>query len=251
VIDEKINDLLKSNAESNNQKGTVIYLIKNFGFRVGTSESEEIDVDGEDKGEKVVGATTLMVENIKPKSGNKIDLRFFGKDSQLYENTLDVSSEIYQNILKFMKNKNPKDQLFHLIDASSVNNYLKSIDRDFTAKVFRTRLASSTMYEGLQKFLNYKKNATDEQKIADFNLVNRDVAIKLNHKKGITEAQKESIKKEEKKIKEMKQKLKELKDEEAKKDKIKKLQDSFNWSIANALQFELLEFPKRLILISF
>ena len=226
IIDEKINSLLKSNADSNKQKGTVIYLIKNFGFRVGTSESEEIDVEGEDKGEKVVGATTLMVENIKPKGGNKIDLRFFGKDSQLYENTLDVSAEIYQNIVKFMENKKPKDQLFNLIDATSVNNYLKSIDRDFTAKVFRTRLASSTMYEGLKKFLNYKKNATDEQKVADFNLVNRDVAIKLNHKKGITEAQKESIKKEEKKIKELKKKLKELKDEDAKKEKIKKLQDS-------------------------
>ena len=226
VIDEKIDSLLKSNAESNNQKGTVIYLIKNFGFRVGTSESEEIDVEGEDKGEKVVGATTLMVENIKPIAGNKINLRFFGKDSQLYENTLDVSAEIYQNILKFIKNKKPKDKVFHLIDATSVNNYLKSIDRDFTAKVFRTRLASSTMYKGLQKFLKYKKNATDEQKVADFNIVNRDVAIKLNHKKGITEAQKESIKKDEKNIKELKQKLKELKDEEAKKEKIKKLQDS-------------------------
>ena len=41
------------------------------------------------------------------------------------------------------------------------------------------------MYEGLQKFLKYKKNATDEQKVADFNLVNRDVAIKLNHKKAV------------------------------------------------------------------
>lgn len=228
IIDNKINTLLKKDNMIDRQMGTVIYLIKNFGFRVGTEESDEQEGD-EGGGEKVVGATTLEVRNIKPLDDNQIDLRFFGKDSQLYENTLEVSPEIYKNIVDFTKGKKDTAQLFDKVSASDVNSYLKSIDRDFTAKVFRTRLASKTMFDGLQNFLDYKKGATDEEKIADFNTVNKDVAIKLNHKKGITEANKLSLKNDKAKIDIAKSKLKELEEklEETDKDeKRKKIKES-------------------------
>jgi DNA topoisomerase-1 len=221
-VEKRMDKLLESSSKRDRQIGTIVYLIKNYGLRAGSADTED---GGEDKTEKVVGASTLMVQNVIPdeeeESGeHKVELSFVGKDSVYFNNTIDVSDIVYENIKEFMKGKKPSEKLFDLVDANEVNKYLKSIDRDFTAKVFRTRLASSIMYEGLKQFTKYKKNATDEEKVADFNSVNRDVALRLNHKKGITDAQKQSVEKEKEKIKELKQKLKE-EENENKKQKLK------------------------------
>lgn len=222
-IEERINKLLTSDSKRERQIGTIMYLIKNYGLRAGSTETED---GGEDKTEKVVGASTLMIQNVIPDDEEaedgmrKIDLKFYGKDSVYFDNTIEVNDIVYNNILEFLKNKKPTDKLFDLTDANEVNKYLKMIDRDFSAKVFRTRLASSIMYNGLKEITDYPKNATDEKKIADFNEINRRVALKLNHRKGITEAQEKSVEKDEEKLKELKQKIKE-EDKKEKKQKLK------------------------------
>lgn len=221
IIDEHIEHLLKSKSVKDNQIGCALYLIKEYGIRVG-NECEEDECDTK---EKVVGATTLMIQNVScqdPEDGFHIDLSFKGKDSVSYDNTLEVSEEVYKKIKSFMKGKSDDDKLFDKITSSDVNKYLKSIDKDFSAKVFRTRLASSIMHEGLQK-LEYNNKATDQQKIDDFDKVNLQVAIKLNHKKGLTDAAKEKFKKDKEKLNELKAKVKDEKD----KDKKKKLQDEY------------------------
>ena len=215
VVDKRINDLLKGKSKDN-QTGCALYLIKEYGIRVGNECEDDCE-----SSEKVVGATTLMVQNVKCKKVKNeyhVELSFKGKDSVSYDNTLVVKKEVYDHIASFLTNKKGTDNVFHEITSNDINKYLKSIDKDFSAKVFRTRLASSMMYEGLNQ-LEYD-DESDEQKIADFNKVNRLVAIKLNHKKGHTDSVKERLKKDQEKIEELKEKCN-LEKDEKKKTKIK------------------------------
>ena len=217
IIDQKINDLLKSKSVKENQIGCCIYLIKEYGLRIGNENEDDTSC----KTEKVVGASTLLKKNVKcEKVGEEyhVILDFKGKDSVLYNNTLIVDRLFYDHIVKSSKHKDEK--LFDQISSADVNRYLKSIDRDFSAKVFRTRLASHIMYEGLNK-LKYDDDTPDEQKLADFNRVNRDVAIKLNHKKGIEENTLLKLKEEEENLKKIEKEMKSEKDKK-KKDKLKK-----------------------------
>jgi hypothetical protein len=69
------------------------------------------------------------------------------------------------------------------------------------------------MHEGLNEFVEYDEDATDEEKIADFNSVNRRVAVQLNHKKGLTEAVKARLQKDREAIDGLKRELRGLKKE--------------------------------------
>jgi DNA topoisomerase-1 len=221
VIIEKIDKLLKSDSLKDRQIGVIVYLVMNFGIRIGTEKDDKED-SNDDSEEKVVGATTLMVNNIilnDENMNNKIDLRFYGKDSVLYDNTIHVDPIVYKNIQEFIRNKGSTSLVFDKVSASDVNNYLKGIDRDFSAKVFRTRLASNMMHNGLKQY-DLGEDATDDEKINFFTKVNKDIAIKLNHKKGITDAQKNSLKKDQDELDELNKKFK--------KDKDKKLKDKIN-----------------------
>jgi DNA topoisomerase-1 len=113
---------------------------------------------------------------------------------------------------RFVEDKEDDDCVFDQITSADVNKYLKSIDVDFSAKVFRTRLASSIMHEGLNEF-EYDEDATDEEKIADFNSINRRVAVQLNHKKGLTDAVKARLQKDREAIDGSKKELRGLKKE--------------------------------------
>lgn len=221
VVDKHIERLLKSKSVKDNQIGCALYLIKEYGIRVGN----ECEDDQCDSSEKVVGATTLMVQNVTCKMDPgkgiyQLELSFKGKDSVSYDNTLDVSKDVYDHMVKYTKKtKKSDDSVFDEITSGDVNKYLKSIDKDFSAKVFRTRLASSIMYNGLQD-LDVDDESTEEEKIAGFNEVNRRVAIKLNHKKGLTDAAKEKLKKDQEKIDELKKKMKD-EENKTKKEKLK------------------------------
>jgi len=219
VILEKIDKLLKSDSLKNRQIGVIVYLVMNFGIRIGTEKEDKEDKNDDSSEEKVVGATTLMVNNMILNDDNKIDLRFYGKDSVLYDNTIQVQPIVYKNIQEFVRNKSPVSLVFDNVSASDVNNYLKGIDRDFSAKVFRTRLASNMMYHGLKQY-DLGENASDDEKLNFFTKVNKDIAVKLNHKKGITDAQKNSLKKDQDELDELKKKFKKDKDDKLK-EKIK------------------------------
>ena len=227
-VDRRIETLLHSKSGKNKQIGCALYFIKEYGIRVGNDCEEEEKCDST---EPVVGATTLMVQNVKcnevkeGKSSKKyyIDLSFKGKDSVLFNNTLEVSDRVYELMEKFVDGKKGKDKVFDLISSNDVNTYLKSIDKDFSAKVFRTRLASSIMHDGLKRLMaKYEdEEVDDKQKKRDFEEVNLEVALKLNHKKTLTDKAKESFKKELEKLKEIKQKAKDEKDLK-KREKLKK-----------------------------
>jgi DNA topoisomerase-1 len=92
-------------------------LIDRLALRVGNEK-------GEDEAD-TVGCCSLRVEHLTFEPDNKITLDFLGKDSMRYENTVEVDKIVYDNLLKFTKNKNPDNDLFDRINASRLNDYLK------------------------------------------------------------------------------------------------------------------------------
>ena len=106
---------------------------------------------------------------------------------------------------KFVKNKKKSDKLFDKITACDINSYLKTFDKDLTAKVFRTRLASNLMYKELQeqeKTLN--KKSTDMQKKKVFDFANSSIARVLNHQRSISKKAEDTVLKYEQDLKELK-----------------------------------------------
>jgi len=91
------------------------------------------------------------VEHLKIEEEDKITLDFLGKDSMRYFNTVNVDCKVHENIRRFIKGKNKGDDLFDLINASKLNDYLKSLMDGLSAKVFRTFNASITLQKGLNK----------------------------------------------------------------------------------------------------
>lgn len=103
---------------------------------------------GNEKGDDeadTVGCCSLRVEHIAFEEDNKITLDFLGKDSIRYHSTVEVEPIVYKNLKKFTHGKNKDDDLFDRINASRLNEYLKEIMEDLSAKVFRTYNASITL----------------------------------------------------------------------------------------------------------
>jgi DNA topoisomerase-1 len=107
-IEKRISSLLKSKDSKENQIGCVLYLIKEYGLRVGNEKED--DEDDDDKSEKVVGATTLLVQHVCCKIDNashNLVLSFKGKDSVSYDGMISVSEAVYKHVEKFLKGKKP------------------------------------------------------------------------------------------------------------------------------------------------
>ena len=198
VRDQYQRDILCSSL-INRQLGTVLYLIDNYGIRAGGEKDT-------DKSADTVGASTLKVSDVKLKPPHTIVFDFLGKDSVRFNKEILVPDTIYKNFAEFLRGKSKTSQLFDKISATDINNYLKTFDKDFTAKVFRTRLASEVMYAGLHRKL--KKSATDVEKKTFFVLANTDVANLLNHKRTISKKAQETVEKKKEELKELKKELK-------------------------------------------
>lgn len=200
-IREKYEKDLKNTSTPVRQLATVLYLIDHFGIRPGGASSQEVGV---------VGASTLMVQNVKPTEG-KLHLDFLGKDSVRYKRDLYVSPEVSANITLFQKGKNPGSQLFN-ISADDVNKYIQTINPLYSAKKFRTRLASSLMEAELKK-IKVPKNATDDKKKFLLDQANVQVALALNHMKTVSKAHSTMMSKIRDKIKKYKTELVDLRDQ--------------------------------------
>ena len=134
---------MDSNNAEDIQLGLATYFIDKLALRVGNEK-------GEDEAD-TVGCCSLRVEHITLTEQNKITFDFLGKDSMRYFNTVDVTPKVYELMKKQMLKKQPKDELFHLINASRLNDYLKTHMNDLSAKVFRTYNASITLQNQLSK----------------------------------------------------------------------------------------------------
>ena len=178
---EKVRSVYRKNINSSDKTSrqlvTVIWLVDQYGIRMG-GEKGELEA-------KTYGASTLMVKHIEFKGGDKIHLDFLGKDSIRYNKTLTVDPKVYKSLKDFVKGKSKSAALFELVNASAINCYLKTFDKGLKGKVFRTRLGSTLMYDALSK-TKIKKSATVAEKKKAFVNANIVVATALNHQKTVS-----------------------------------------------------------------
>ena len=191
-LKKKINEIRKDyesqlTNDDNKQKqlATALYFIDNLALRVGGKKDSKEEAD-------TVGVTSLRVEHVNLLEHNSIKLDFLGKDSVRYCKKINVIDKVFNNLKEFTKNKSKKDELFDLITASSLNDYLNSFLKGLTAKVWRTYNASHLFQKELDKLISNKQleifNETDERLnffISIFNQANAEVALLCNHQKSI------------------------------------------------------------------
>jgi len=203
-IREKYESELVSDDLKIRQLSTALYFIDTMALRVGGKKDSKEEAD-------TVGVTSLRVEHITLQDNNTIKLDFLGKDSVRFCKKVNVLSNIYTNLENFMKDKNKKDDLFNLINSSSMNEYLNSFMDGLTAKVWRTYNASLVFQKELDKIKEEKISFMDiEEKlnylISMFNQANTTVALLCNHQKGVNKSNDDLIDKLNDKIKELKKK---------------------------------------------
>ena len=103
---------------------------------------------GNEKGKDeadTVGCCSLRCEHVRFDGDNKVTFDFLGKDSMRYLNTVEVEPIVYQLLEKFTLAKAPTEDIFEMVNASKLNDHLKEIMDDLSAKVFRTYNASFTL----------------------------------------------------------------------------------------------------------
>ena len=208
-IREDYTTQLSDTNDKNKQLATALYFIDNLALRVGGHKDTKEAAD-------TVGITSLRVEHITLLEDNNIKLDFLGKDSIRYCKKIKVDDKVYINLTNFITNKNKKDDLFDLINANMINEYLNNFMNDLTAKVWRTYNASYLFQKELDKIKEeHIKNIDPNEKInyliAIFHQANASVAILCNHQKNVNYSADNTINKINDTIKNFKNKKKILK----------------------------------------
>lgn len=222
---------LKSKDKMKRQMACAIYLIDRLALRAG-HEKEEDEAD-------TVGCCTLKVSNvemldIEEDNKHKVKFDFLGKDSIRYENVAEVDELVYHNMKAFSqknaanKPKKPDDLIFDAMGANDINQLFKCYMPGLSAKVFRTYNASITLAELLKKGTsansNYFAKAVEEKK-ADYDRANKEVAILCNHQRSVPKGHAGSMEKLNEKLKALLEEVKSLK-EDFKKAKDGELEDA-------------------------
>jgi len=193
------------------QKSVAVYLIDRLALRVGNEKNTDEEAD-------TVGCCSLRVEHVKMDAGeNMLHLNFLGKDSIEYDNTNPIDEVVYKKILKFMKGKQPHEELFDKVAPDDLNDYFKSVMEGLSAKVFRTYNASITLCSELGKT---DREVTDEKRAKEgdvnalcsyYAIANKNVAILCNHQKAASASHGTMMAKMDEKIAKIQQELKEAK----------------------------------------
>lgn len=191
-------DLSSSKSEIR-QLATAVYLLDVIAIRPGTEKDEAKEAG-------TLGLTTLKCSNIKFDKDNHITIDFIGKSSIQFTKTFKVEQTVYENLQKLCKGKGKSSEIFPNVDSTSLNDYLKTLLPNLTAKVFRTYKASSILQQQLSENIPDPDDATHEKKLV-YDRVNIEVAKALNHKK-MGGGSSERVEKLKEKIKEGKEKKK-------------------------------------------
>jgi DNA topoisomerase I len=154
----------------------ILYLIDNLGLRIGNENNDKVD-----------GATTLKVENVKPMNDrNLVRINFIGKDSIEYDNQLSCSEEFIKTIRRLSTGKSPSEPLFPNVNPKTVNQYLQSFHPCLTAKTFRTYNATQRFKDAIYRYRSKEvisgRNYSEDF-VAWFKKCATEVAVFCNHKK--------------------------------------------------------------------
>ena len=180
---------LDSKDERVRQIATVCYLIDTMGMRVG-DEKDEDEAD-------TVGASTLRVEHVKLK-GTLAEFDFLGKDSVAWTKSEIIPPSVARNLGEFTASKHPDEEIFHNVNSGQVNQYLSSIVRGATAKVFRTYHATARAKEVLSS--KDMQSADDLDKLYHIKEANLQAAIFCNHQRTPPKTWEESLRKKREKL---------------------------------------------------
>mgnify|MGYP001826072233 CR=1 FL=1 len=189
-VREQIQRDLSHPGEKERMIATACYLIDALCLRVGDEkDSDEADT---------VGATTLRPEHVilHPEEGTA-EFRFLGKDSVLWNKTLELPPQVQANLNELLSNARPSassansdeshptrdlPQIFPDISSRDVNAYLSDILPVLTAKVFRTHHATIVVRDSLQDS-GVQAGDPEYIKWETANLANLEAAVLCNHTK--------------------------------------------------------------------
>ncbi|CAB4061455.1 TOP1 [Lepeophtheirus salmonis] len=178
------------------QRSVALYFIDKLALRAG-NEKDEDQAD-------TVGCCSLRVEHITlhtVKDGKDycVEFDFLGKDSIRYHNIVPVEKRVFKNVQLFMENKRGEDDLFDRLNTTILNEYLNSLMKGLTAKVFRTFNASFTLQDQLEELTEADDNVP--AKMLSYNRANRKVAILCNHQRAAPKTHDKSMQNLQDKIK--------------------------------------------------
>ena len=180
---------LDSKDETARQTATVCYLIDTMGMRVG-DEKDEDEAD-------TVGASTLRVEHVKLE-GNRAQFDFLGKDSVAWSKAEVVPPSVARNLTEFTRGKRPEEEIFHNVSSGLVNQYLSSIVKGASAKVFRTYHATARAREVLAS--KDLRETEDLDKLYHAKEANLQAAIFCNHQRTPPKTWEETLRKKKEKL---------------------------------------------------
>lgn len=207
------------------QCGVASWLIQNTGIRVGSEKNLEIFAD-------TVGMSTLKLKHISLIDKNysdkyHISFDFLGKDSIRYINKIEIPYYVFKSLKSIIKNKKMEDEVFDLITADDINEFLSGCLPCVTAKLFRTAIASKLLVDAFKK-QKVTKSMTLREKLHAFDMANLEVAKKLNHRKALPKNYDEQITKLNLQIQDAL--LKEKETTKKVKQNLKKIRDSISRS---------------------
>lgn len=169
------------------QRATAIYLIDFLALRVGNEKDKSEVAD-------TVGACSLRVEHLKFDPPRTVTFDFLGKDSMRYLNTVELDERAYKNLESFTKGKKPSEEIFDNLTTTLLNEHLKSLMPDLTAKVFRTYNASVTLEKELRHSgRDISPSEHTAAKVSFYNAANREVAILCNHQRSVPKGHEAAI----------------------------------------------------------
>ena len=176
------------------QLAVATWVIDILALRVGNEKDTNDRAD-------TVGCCSLRVEHIQFPKENTIKLYFLGKDSMVYDNTVEIPPKVFQNFKSFAKGKKPNGDLFCKVKPGDLNEHLKTFMDDLSAKVFRTYNASVTMEKQLHEVeensisVKARDSMSELQKSVVYNRANREVAILCNHQRSVPKAHEAQLEK--------------------------------------------------------
>ena len=185
------------------QRAVALYFIDKLALRAGNEKDVDEMAD-------TVGCCSLRCEHIKlheTLDGNQyvVEFDFLGKDSIRYYNRVPVEKRVFKNLMLFMENKEPGDDLFDRLDTTTLNQHLQTLMPGLTVKVFRTYNASITLQDQIDKLT--KEGDTVHEHLLSYNRANRQVAILCNHQRAIPKSHEKSMENLKTKIKAKKEEL--------------------------------------------
>jgi DNA topoisomerase-1 len=191
---------LTSKKTDERQLATAMWVIDRLALRVGGEKDTDEEAD-------TVGCCSLRVEHLhfdpngEGSDNMEIELEFLGKDSMLFKQTINfgadmynenngMGAQVYENFKAFCRGKNKADDVFETLTPTILNAHLKGIMEGLTAKVFRTYNASKTLQDELVKQEGLKgwSGLTAVEKVVQYNVANRQVAILCNHQRSVSKA---------------------------------------------------------------